>query len=223
MGSVIETGARFLLDPAIKHEPTLINPAAEGRKMRIHFLKRAIDIAAILGSEAVSFWAGKKQPEVDEQQAWHWLALGIGELLTYAEKQEVSLALEPEPGMLIETIDDLHKLRQLLPDEQAHSLCLALDVGHVWVTGEMKPAEAVRQYAGHCGTAAIEGMKRGVHEHLPLHKGDMDVSEVLTAFREQQFDRLICVELSRESHRAHEAIRESMHTLRQMEQSGAAV
>lgn len=223
MGSVIETGARYLLNPKIKHEPTLLHPEAEGRAHRLHFLKRAVDIAALLGSEAVSFWAGKKQAEVAHEKAWQWLAESVAELSAYAQEKQVTLALEPEPGMLIETIEDLEQLRQQMADGSGQSLTLALDVGHVWVTGEMDPAEAVRQYAESCGTAAIEGMNRGVHEHLPLHKGDMDVADVLSAFQEQRFDKLICVELSRESHRAHEAIKESIETLRQMEQSGAAV
>src|SRR5262245_50583625 len=55
---VVETGARFLLDPRQKHQPTLISPQAEGRQHRLDFLCRAVDIAAILGADAVSFWSG---------------------------------------------------------------------------------------------------------------------------------------------------------------------
>ena len=43
--SVIETGARFLLDPRQKHEPTLISSTAEGSSRRVDFLCRCIDIA----------------------------------------------------------------------------------------------------------------------------------------------------------------------------------
>ena len=35
LGSVIETGARFLLDPTDKHEPTLLTASAEGRARRV--------------------------------------------------------------------------------------------------------------------------------------------------------------------------------------------
>ena len=41
--SVIETGARFLLDPRRKHEPTLLSPTPEDRGRRIDFLNRSID------------------------------------------------------------------------------------------------------------------------------------------------------------------------------------
>src|SRR5688572_32812486 len=42
MHSVIETGARFLLDPRHKHEPTLMTADAGERSRRIRFLEHAI-------------------------------------------------------------------------------------------------------------------------------------------------------------------------------------
>ncbi|MGB3848498.1 MAG: sugar phosphate isomerase/epimerase family protein [Tunicatimonas sp.] len=219
LGSVIETGARFLLNPKIKHEPTLINPEREGREHRVAFLKRAVDIAAILASEAVSFWAGVRQPEVSSEQANRWLSEGISELLDYAVERKVTLAVEPEPGMQIETIADLERIKSQLSSDDREQLALALDVGHVWVTGEMDPAEAVHQYGKSCGTAAIEGMNRGVHEHLPVTQGDMDIPAIIRRFQEVGFDKLICVELSRDSHRAHLAIKETIESLKKMENS----
>src|SRR5262245_53936640 len=49
--SVIETGARFLLDPRHKHQPTLISPQASGREKRLDFLCKAVDVATALGSD----------------------------------------------------------------------------------------------------------------------------------------------------------------------------
>ena len=219
LGSVIETGARFLLNSKVKHEPTLINPEPAGRQHRVAFLKRAVDIAAVLGSEAVSFWAGVRQSAVSSEQANQWLSEGIGELLDYAMSKSVTLAVEPEPGMQIETIADLERLKAGLPATARDALTLALDVGHVWVTGELDPAAAVRQYGENCGTAAIEGMNRGVHEHLPVTQGDMDVAGIVRSFRQIGFERLICVELSRDSHRAHLAIGETIEALKKMENS----
>src|SRR5436853_6181496 len=54
LASVVETGARFLLDPRRKHQPTLLSAAAQERERRLDFLRQAVDIAADLGSEAVS-------------------------------------------------------------------------------------------------------------------------------------------------------------------------
>ena len=180
---------------------------AAGRARRIGFLKRAVDIAAILHSEAVSFWAGVPKPGIDPAEAQGWLREGLSEIVAYAAAQNVVACLEPEPGMLIETLDDYAALD--LP-----GLKLALDTGHCLVTGERDPAEAVAEFADRLGTVAIEDMARGVHIHLPFGEGDMDVPGVLAALDAIRFDRLICVELSRESHRADLMVPDSLKYLR---------
>ncbi|GJD94128.1 sugar phosphate isomerase/epimerase family protein [Methylobacterium iners] len=207
LGSVIETGARFLLDPRAKHEPTLVTADAAGRARRVGFLKRAIEIGAILGSEAVSFWAGVPKPGVDHDAARGWLREGLAEVAAYAEAQGVVACLEPEPGMLVETLDDYAAL-------DIPGLRLALDTGHCLVTGEREPTAAVREFADRIGTVAIEDMARGVHIHLPFGEGDMDVPGVLDALDGIGFAGLICVELSRESHRADVMILQALAYLR---------
>ncbi|MDR6787706.1 sugar phosphate isomerase/epimerase [Sphingomonas sp. BE138] len=209
LGSVIETGARYLLDPRRKHEPTLLAPEADGRARRVAFLHRALDIAAMLGSETVSFWAGVPQPGVDRAEAHRWLDEGVARVLDHAEKAGVDASFEPEPGMLVETVADYDALAARHP-----RLRLALDTGHCLVTQDVDPAEAVRACAARLGTVAIEDMRRGDHTHLPFGEGDMDIPAVLTALDDIGFERLVCVELSRESPRAHAAIPESIAYLR---------
>lgn len=209
LGCVVETGARFLLDPRTKHEPTLLTPQAEGRARRVAFLRRAVDIGAILGAEAVSFWAGVPQPGVDRGEAGGWLLDGVAQVLDYARRRGVIAALEPEPGMLVETLDDWALLREHLPE-----LTLALDLGHCLVTQEREPAAAVHEFAPHLGTVAIEDMRRGDHTHLPFGEGDMDIPACLGALEAVEFAGLVCVELSRESHRADRMIPQSLEWLR---------
>lgn len=216
LGSVIETGARFLLDPRAKHEPTLVTADAAGRVRRVGFLKRAIEIGAMLGSEAVSFWAGVPKPGVDPAEARGWLVEGLAEVAAYAGERGVVACLEPEPGMLIETLDDFAAL-------QIEGLRLALDTGHCLVTGERDPAAAVREFAGRIGTVAIEDMVRGIHVHLPFGEGDMDVPGVLEALESIHYDKLVCVELSRESHRADAMIPRALDYLRTCRREGPSL
>ena len=207
LGCVIETGARFLLDPRAKHEPTLLSADPDGRARRIDFLTRALQVAADTGADAMSFWAGVPKPGVSRADAQAWLEQGAAQIARRAEDLGTTAALEPEPGMLIETLDDWASLA--IP-----GLRLALDTGHCLVTGERDPAAAVREFAPHLGTVAIEDMARGVHIHLPFGEGDMDIPGVLQALKDIAFDRLVCVELSRESHRADTMIPASLAYLR---------
>jgi len=212
LGSVIETGARYLLDPSDKHEPTLVTASAEGRARRVAFLNRAIDVAGLLGSETVSFWAGVPKPGVDRGEAQDWLDQGLAQVCDHAARAGVSVSLEPEPGMLVETVGDYERVAAFHPQ-----LKLALDTGHCLVTGDVEPEDAVRGHASRLGTVAIEDMKRGDHTHLPFGQGDMNVAAVLRALKDVEFGRLVCVELSRESPRAHQAIPESIRYLKAAE------
>ena len=212
LGAVIETGARYLLDPRMKHEPTLVSPEPEGRERRLDFLYRCVEVAGTLEAEAVSFWAGVPREGVDRGEARRWLLEGVAKVAERAGDRGVVVALEPEPGMLVERLDDYAAVAKEVP-----GLKLALDTGHCLVTGERDPAEAVREFAGSTGTVSIEDMRRGVHKHLPFGEGEMDVSAVLSALEETGFGGLVCVELSRESPRAHAAIPEAIAYLKHAE------
>jgi D-psicose/D-tagatose/L-ribulose 3-epimerase len=207
LGCVVETGARFLLDPRAKHEPTLISPEAEGRARRVEFLTRALEVAAETGADAMSFWAGVPRPGVEAAEARDWLRRGVEQVARRAERLGTVAALEPEPGMLVETVDDWRGL-------DVPGLRLALDTGHCLVTGERAPDAAVREFASEIATVSIEDMRRGVHVHLPFGEGDMPIPAVLAALRDVGFARLVCVELSRESHRADTMVPQALSYLR---------
>lgn len=215
LGSVIETGARYLLDPSTKHEPTLVSAEAAGRARRIEFLQRAIEIAGTCGSEAVSFWAGTMSPDLDSGTAWDWLVEGVAQVAEAARTAGVVAAFEPEPDMLVETVDDYERLVADLAQRTDAPLQLALDVGHCTVTGDREPAAAVRECAASLGTVSIEDMRHGVHRHLPFGEGDVDVPAVCSALSEVRWSGLVCIELSRDSHRGAEMVRRSIEWLQQ--------
>jgi sugar phosphate isomerase/epimerase len=211
MGVVIETGARFLLDPRAKHEPTLVSPSPDGRARRVDFLVRAARVGADLGAEAMSFWSGVPRAAVDREAARRWLVDGVRSLMDEVGHL-LPLAFEPEPGMLVETCAEYGELAAEVP-----GLRLALDTGHCLANGEGEPQDLAREYAPSLGTVAVEGMRRGVHEHLPLDEGDMDLPAVLGALTGLDYRRLVCVELSRDSHRADRMVGAALATLRAAE------
>ncbi|HMS15432.1 MAG TPA: sugar phosphate isomerase/epimerase family protein, partial [Planctomycetota bacterium] len=167
--AVVETGARYLLDPRRKHAPPLL---ADPAGTRLRFLIKAIEVAAELECGVVSFFSGHNPQGLSMEAADDRLSQAIERLLPHARTHGVTLALEPEPGMHVERMDDFDRIRSHLGHPK--ELQLSLDCGHLLVTGEAEPADVIRKWKDHLCCVAIEDMKRGVHEHLPFGQGDMD-------------------------------------------------
>jgi L-ribulose-5-phosphate 3-epimerase len=201
--SVIETGARFLLDPHQKHEPTLVS-APSRQPLRIEFLCRAIDAAADLGSDCVSLWSGVVHDGAPRDEAMRRLGDGLAAVLEYAERRGVPIGFEPEPGMLIDTMAAYAELVERVPSPQ---LKLTLDVGHLHCQGETPIAGVVHQWADLLVNVHIEDMRRGVHEHLMLGEGEMDFPPIIAALAQIGYDGGVHVELSRHSHDGPNAAR----------------
>ena len=210
LACVIETGARFLLDPRRKHEPTLISGDAAGRQIRLDFLKRAIDIAARLEAEALSFWSGIRHGGVKEADAWNWLVAGCRELLDYNARYGIPLAFEPEPGMFIENLAQYRMLKQRLD----HNLWgLTLDLGHAFLTEDAGPAACIRQFKDDINNIHAEDMRKGAHEHLQFGEGQMDFIEIFKALKEIDYTGPVNVELSRHSRDAVQAAKRAFEYL----------
>ena len=208
--SVIETGARFLLDPRRKHQPTLLSPSPD-RNRRLDFLKRAVDIAADLGSDAVSFWSGKAGLSGFDPKnigsGWRTAAFTC---VAMRKPRRVRLAFEPEPGMFIDTMDRFAELR----DRVDHPLFgLTIDIGHLHCLGEVPIADQLRRWRERLWNIHIEDMRRGVHDHLMFGEGEIDFGEVLETLQEIGYGGGVHVELSRHSHDAVETARRSLEFL----------
>lgn len=211
LGSVIETGARFLLNPRIKHDPTLMSPSEEERGRRIDFLNRCVEIAAQLGSDAVSFWSGILNDSISDDVALGRVAEGCLAVCETAERHGVRLAFEPEPGMFIDTFDRFRQLKECIPNS---CFGLTIDIGHVHCIEEGSIAEHLREWRDLLFNVHIEDMVRGVHDHLRFGDGEIDFPPVLRTLAEIDYRGGVHVELSRHSHMAPQVARESMAFLR---------
>lgn len=206
MISCVETGARFLLDPRTKHEPTLVSRTAEQRVVRIDFLKRCIDIAQALGSEAVSFWSGILRDDMSRDEAFFRLADGVREVLDHANQRNVRLAFEPEPGMLVQTFDDYDELLSLV-DGPGFGLCV--DIGHVHCLEPRPISEYLTEWRDRLFTIHIEDMVKGVHDHLRFSTGTIDFLPVIRTLKKLGYKGGLNVELSRHSHLGPEVLQQS--------------
>ena len=209
--AVIETGARFLLDPWHKHQPTLLSADIEQRARRLDFLRQAVDVAAALDADAVSFWSGAATEPESGTVRMNRLVEGCRQLCDYAAARRVRLAFEPEPGMFIDTMSRYAELRERV----AHpSFGLTIDVGHLHCLGETPIAEHLRRWRVWLWNVHIEDMRRGVHDHLMFGEGEIDFAEVLGTLSEIGYAGGVHVELSRHSHNAVETARQALAFLR---------
>jgi L-ribulose-5-phosphate 3-epimerase len=208
--SVVETGARFLLDRYVKHEPTLMTADAAARQRRIDFYCRCIEIAAALGSDCVSVWSGVLREPIDDTAAFDRLVSGLGPVLDDAAKRSVTIGFEPEPGMFIDT---MARYDELVDRIDAPHFRLTLDVGHLHCQGETPLEEYVARYAHQLVNVHIEDMRRGVHEHLPFGEGEIDFVPLLKALKASGYQGGLHVELSRHSHDGVRMARESLEFL----------
>jgi sugar phosphate isomerase/epimerase len=125
--------ASHFFTPSRPHEPSLICLDLAGRKRRINLIQRGIDIARKLGISLVTFGSGflrddhVDHPEVDPTEL---LVDSIQQCLRAVGKDEdLTLLIEPEPGMLIETIDQGISLVRKVNSPQFQ---LHLDLCHVY-------------------------------------------------------------------------------------------
>ena len=205
---VVETGARFLLDPWRKHRPTLLEDDGPGRARRLDFLGRAVDVASAIGAGVVSLWSGARPPDssADPGELDRRLAGGLRALCERAAAAGVVLGFEPEPGMHIESMADFERIAAAV-DHPA--LGLTLDVGHAHLTEDSAEA-AVRRHAARAVNVHLEGMRRPVHDHLLPWEGDMDLGAVLAALAEVDYRGPATFELSRHSHAAVDVARAAL-------------
>jgi L-ribulose-5-phosphate 3-epimerase len=208
---VVETGARFLLDPWRKHRPTLLSPDAAERETRARFLRRAVNVARELGADAVSFWSGKVDDDASHSTHLDRLADGCRRLCDYAADRGVRLAFEPEPGMFVDTMARLAELRERV---EHPAFGLTIDIGHLHCLGEVPIANHLRVWSGLLWNVHIEDMRRGVHDHLMFGEGEIDFGPVLAALNEIGYAGGVHVELSRHSHDAVETARRALAFLR---------
>ncbi|MEU8927041.1 sugar phosphate isomerase/epimerase family protein [Kitasatospora sp. NPDC048545] len=206
---VVETGARYLLDPLRKHHPTLVSEATE---VRVDFLARAVRIAAELGADCVSFWSGIRPADVPEALAGERLRAGIGEVLEVCGRYGVPLGLEPEPGMHVAHLEQALALRTELGEPEL--LGITLDVGHCVAIEPVDAAACIRR-AGHLlVNVQLDDARPLVHEHLEFGVGELDLPATLAALREVGYRGVAAVELPRHSHAAPGTAARALRALR---------
>ncbi len=222
----LETGARYLLDPRVKHSPTLLDGDPAARQRRIHMLQACVQLAHDLGAKVVSLWAGASQDglcadartpaEKAHQPAleatWQRLVDGLEQVLDRGRELGIQIAFEPEPGMFVERPAGYLELKQRL-GARGQELGLSLDIAHLLCTQDLPVERMLRELAPHLVHVSIADIRGGVHEHRMFGEGELDLAGTLNALTHAGFTGLAAVELPRDSHRGPLAAREAWRHL----------
>ncbi|WP_454048861.1 sugar phosphate isomerase/epimerase family protein [Cellulomonas sp. Marseille-Q8402] len=209
---VVETGTRYLLDPRHKHAPALVDPEAAPR---LAYLRRAVEVAAGLGAPVVQLFSGVLPAGTPPEAGRDRLRARLPGLVAHAADHGVRLALEPEPGMLVETVGDALRLHADLGSPAA--LGLTVDVGHCLVVEPGGVDGALDAAGPHLAHVQLDDMPRTHHEHLPFGAGDLDLPGALTALARRVSDGyagIVTVELPRHSWDAPHQVRSAAAAIR---------
>ena len=199
---VLETGARYVLDPRRKHRPNLLAPDPGDAIRRLNFYRRCLKMARILGAPLISIWSGPLEPGDDPEAAFERLVERLPKLLDEARDAGVAVCFEPEPGHLI---DGHAKYRELRKRLQRDDLMTTIDIGHLIVTEPGAPQDHLAEFAPSLRNVQVDDARRGVHEHLMPGAGEIDFPAVFKELRRLKYAGPVALELSRDSHRGAEA------------------
>ncbi|MFE6965226.1 sugar phosphate isomerase/epimerase family protein [Agromyces sp. NPDC057679] len=205
---VVETGTRYLLDPSRKHRPNLLDDDAAPREA---FLRRAIELGAVLDADCVSLWSGVLPDGVAADRAGDRLRERLAPIVADAAAAGVPLAFEPEPGMLVETVADALALHADLGEPEA--LGLTVDLGHCVVVEPDGVVGALRAAGPLLRNVQVDDMLPAAHEHLELGHGVLDLAAALRTLDELEYRGLAALELPRHSHDAPGVAARSMSAL----------
>jgi len=207
---VIETGARYALDPQRKHWPSLVSSDAANRQRRVEYYRRAMEIAGAIGAKTVSLWSGVAEKGIDSEANRNHLVTALEEVVVDACASGISIGFEPEPGMVIESLADWRWLREQVTGS---ALGLTLDLGHLAVTESVPLELSMATVIEDVIHVHVDDCKDGVHQHLEPGAGEIDFDPLLQLLVEQGYSGLALVELSRDSHRAPELIERTIRYL----------
>jgi sugar phosphate isomerase/epimerase len=173
--------------------PSWIEPDRHYRQIRIDHTRRALTLARELGARCITTEPGGP---VEPGGSWHKaLALfveGLKPVAEHAEKEGVLLLVEPEPGLLVETMDQFLELMQHV---DSPAVGLNFDVGHAFCVGD-EPATTIPRVAKWIRHFHLEDIAATrVHQHLIPGTGAIDFAATLRAIRAIGYDGWLTVEL----------------------------
>ncbi len=173
--------------------PSWIEPDPHYRAIRREHTKRALALAREVGAANLQTEPGGP---LAPGQTWEAAARVFYDefmpCVEVAEKLQVGLLIEPEPGLMIERFDQYLRFVERI---QSPYVGLNFDIGHAYCVGE-DPQVWVEQMAPHTRHYHLEDIAATrVHQHLIPGHGAIDFRATLGAIARTGYEGWITVEL----------------------------
>jgi sugar phosphate isomerase/epimerase len=178
------------------YHPTWIEEDPKLRQERVNHTLGAIELAAELGAPTVSLQPGGPLigTRLSRDEAEKRFADGLNAVVDMALEHRITLAVEPEPGLLIERASEYLSFKNCYFEKQP-ALRMNCDIGHLFCVGD-DPAAVIRTMPSEIAHVHLEDIgKNRVHQHLTPGKGVIDFRAVFTALEEILYAGWVTVEL----------------------------
>lgn len=178
------------------YHPTWIEDDAGKRQTRIDHTLRSIELARDFGAKTVSLQPGGPLigTFISREVAAERFAEGLRQVLPAAKTANVILAIEPEPGLFIESSGEYieFKNRYFKDEPMVRMNC---DIGHLFCVGD-DPAEVIRGLSEQLAHVHLEDIgENRVHQHLTPGKGAIDFPSIFAAMADVGYKGRVTVEL----------------------------
>jgi sugar phosphate isomerase/epimerase len=173
--------------------PSWIEPDPHYRRVRTDHTRRALTLARELGAPNITTEpGGPLEPGGSWSAALARFVEELKPVVGHAEREEVPLLVEPEPGLIVETAEQYEELARHFDTPY---FGLNFDVGHFYCVGD-EPAPTVRRLARHIRHVHLEDIAATrVHHHLIPGDGAIDFAATLRALADIGYAGWVTVEL----------------------------
>jgi sugar phosphate isomerase/epimerase len=178
------------------YHPTWIEADPKQVQLRVDHTNRSLEMAAEFGVKTLSIQPGGPTigRELSRQAAEEMFAASLSRCVETAKKSNVILAIEPEPGLLIQTAQEYldFKNRFFKNEPMVRMNC---DIGHLFCVGD-DPATVIRTMPEHVAHVHLEDIgKNHVHQHLTPGRGVIDFGSIFAALDAIAYKDWVTVEL----------------------------
>lgn len=178
------------------YHPTWIEHDAAQRRARVEHTLACVEMAHALGAATLSLQPGGPMigTGLSRRQAGERFAKGLSQVLPKARELGIVLAIEPEPGLFIQSAGEYLEFKnEFFRDEVL--VRMNCDIGHLFCVGD-DPAAVIRQMPQEIAHIHLEDIgDNHVHQHLMLGKGAIDFPALFAALEQIGYKGWVTVEL----------------------------